>query len=200
MWQKNMEQAKKDNLETSNGSNEISVDDLEADSNLEAVQEEMKDQQEEESVENLEALLKQKELEKLDFENRLLRLQADFANYKKRVEKEKSEIYQYGTEKFALELLTIIDGLERALLSQNQEKENSFYEGIQLVLKQFIEMLDKHGIKEIEALNTPFDLKYHHAVMKEESDVESNMVIEVYQKGYIIHNKVLRPAMVKVSA
>ncbi|QUH26916.1 nucleotide exchange factor GrpE [Serpentinicella alkaliphila] len=179
--------------------NQISVEEMDADSNLEAFQEEMKDQQEAESIENLKNLLKEKELESIDFQNRHQRLQADFINYKKRVEKEKSEIYQYGVEKLAIDLLNIIDGLERALDSQ-KDTTNSFTEGIQLILKQFLDILDKHGIKEIEALNKPFDLNLHHAVMKEESDVESNTVIEVYQKGYTIHSKVLRPAMVKVSA
>jgi len=179
---------------------EVSVEEMDADSNLEAVQEEMKEQQEAADTEDIITMFKEKELEVIDFQNRLQRLQADFANYKKRVEKEKSEIYLYGTEKMALDLLNIIDGLERALDSQGEDVNNSFGEGIKLILKQFIDILDKHGIKEIDSLNKPFDLNLHHAVMKEDADVDSNIVIEVYQKGYTIHNKVLRPAMVKVSA
>lgn len=189
-----------ENMENIKEEDEITVEEVEVDSNLDAVKEEIKEQQDKVCEKSLQDLLKEKELESQDYQNRLQRLQADFINYKKRVEKEKSEIYQYGTEKIALDLLTIIDGLERALSTEDENRKDGFYEGIQLILKQFIDTLDKHGIKEIEALNKPFDLNLHHAVMKEETDVESNIVIEVFQKGYTIHNKVLRPTMVKVSS
>ncbi len=131
------------------------------------------------------------------------RLQADFINYKNRVEKEKSEIYIYANEKIALDLLNIIDNLERAIESQeseeSQNESNCLLDGVNLVYKQLIDTLSKHGIEEIEALGKPFDMNFHHAVMQEESDDEPNCVIEVLQKGYMIKERILRPAMVKVS-
>ena len=168
-------------------------------SDLGAVQEEMQDQITDEDVSTLKAKFKEKEMESLDYYNRLIRLQADFANYKKRTEKEKSDIYLYANEKLALDLLDILDNLERALVSQTEDQENPFYTGIQMVLKQLIDTLKKHGIEEIDALNKPFDMNLHHAVMREEADAETNNVIEIFQKGFTIHGKVLRPAMVKVA-
>ncbi|SET41737.1 molecular chaperone GrpE [Natronincola peptidivorans] len=169
-------------------------------SNEEAVQEEMENQKTEEDIDTLKKKIIEKEAEALDYHNRLARTQADFANYKKRIEKEKSDIYLYANEKFAVELLSIIDNLERALavpIEGNEEK--AIYEGVELIYKQLQDILKKNGIEEIDALNKPFDMNLHHAVMKEEAEAESNEVIEVFQKGYTIYGKVLRPAMVKVA-
>ncbi|SNT15068.1 molecular chaperone GrpE [Anaerovirgula multivorans] len=168
-------------------------------SDLEAVQEEIQNQKSDEDIDSLKNKLEEKEAEALDYYNRMVRLQADFANYKKRVEKEKSDIYLYANEKLAVELLNIIDNLERALASQIEDRNNGLYEGIQMVLKQLIDTMKKHGIEEIDALNKPFDMNLHHAVMKEEAEAETDEVIEVLQKGYTIHGKVLRPAMVKLA-
>ncbi|SDK37512.1 nucleotide exchange factor GrpE [Natronincola ferrireducens] len=169
-------------------------------SNKEALQEEMENQRTEEGVETLKKRLEEKEAEGKEYYDRMVRLQADFNNYKKRVEKEKSDIYLYANEKLAADLLNIIDNLERALASQGEEnKGNGLYEGIELVQKQMIDTLKKHGIEEIDALNKPFDMNLHHAVMKEEAEAETDQVIEVFQKGYTIHGRILRPAMVKVA-
>ncbi|MBM7614664.1 nucleotide exchange factor GrpE [Alkaliphilus hydrothermalis] len=170
-----------------------------ADNNLEATHDVMEetDFSEENS---LEEELKKKDAEIQDYFNRLQRLQADFSNFRKRVEKEKSEIYLYANEKIALDLLSIMDNLERALVgAENASPEDGLYQGIQLVTKQLKETLLKHDIEEIDALNQAFDANLHHAVMQEETDAESDTVIEVYQKGYKINNRILRPAMVKVS-
>ena len=171
-----------------------------ADSDLEATQEVMEETAMPNELESLEDQLLKKEAELQKCINQQQRLQADFINYKKRVEKEKSEIYLYANEKIALDLLSIVDNLERAMeASDNKVADEGLYQGIQLVMKQLKETLIKHDIEEIEALNQPFDMNFHHAVMQEESEVESNTVIEVFQKGYKINTKVLRPAMVKVS-
>lgn len=177
----------------------------EVDSNLDAIQEELIEAAEDaaednDGVETLKKKLMDKEEEVKDYFNRLQRLQADFVNYKKRVEKEKSDIYQYANEKLAEDLLSIIDNLERAVSAASQEdKGNNLFQGIQLVLKQMNDTLARHGIEEIEALNQPFDMNFHHAVAQEEADTEAEIVTEVFQKGYKINNKVLRPAMVKVA-
>lgn len=168
-------------------------------SDLGAIQEEIESQKSDENIDSLKNKLEEKEAEALDYYNRMVRLQADFANYKKRVEKEKSDIYLYANEKLAVELLDIIDNLERALASQTEDRNDGLYQGIQMVLKQLIDTMKKHGIEEIDALNKPFDMNLHHAVMKEEAEAETDEVIEVLQKGYTIHGKVLRPAMVKLA-
>jgi molecular chaperone GrpE len=174
-------------------------DNVELDNNLDAVKEEMT-LQEESEMEVLKRKFEEKEEESKEYFSSLQRLQADFANYKKRVEKEKSEIYLYASEKLILELLSIIDNLERALASQNNEtQEDCIYIGVELVLKQLVETLKKHGVEEIDALGKGFDVNYHHAVAQEETEEEDNIVAEVFQKGYIMHGKLLRPSMVKVT-
>ena len=145
--------------------------------------------------------LKEKEAEIAENNAKFQRLQADFTNYKKRVEKEKSEIFLYASEKLACELLEIIDNLERAVEQKQESTDNDVLrKGIELVLRKMKETFTRHNIKEIDAMGKPFDSNLHHAVMQEEeSDVEANMVIAVLQKGYTINGKVIRPSMVKVS-
>lgn len=170
-----------------------------ADSNLEAQQEEAKAAEEVDEIAQLEKQIQEKEAALQDYINQMQRLQADFANYKKRVEKEKSEIYLYANEKLAQELLGTMDNLERALEASEDEKKSGLYQGIELVLKQLKELLKRNGVEEIEALNQPFDMNLHHAVAQVEAEADANTVIEIFQKGYKIHQKVLRPAMVKVA-
>lgn len=169
-----------------------------ANSNLEATLDEMEESKEDSN--GIEEKLAEKTAQYEDIFSQFQRLQADFANYKKRVEKEKGEIYLYANEKIALDLLSIIDNLERAIQSQDESDEtNGLLDGINLVYKQLIDTLGKHGVEEIEALGKPFDMNLHYAVMQEETDGEPNCVIDILQKGYKINDKVLRPAMVKVS-
>ncbi|WP_027399346.1 nucleotide exchange factor GrpE [Anaerovorax odorimutans] len=128
-----------------------------------------------------------------------LRLAADFQNYKRRVEKEKSDIYAFANEKIVLELLNVIDNFERALDHKSEENE-SFTEGMGKIFKQLKGVLEKSGVEEINAKGEDFDPNFHHAVLTESSDEhESGKVILVLQKGYTLNNKVIRPAMVKVS-
>ncbi len=179
---------------------DINHADDDVNSELEAAQEELEDQRTKDDTEVFKSKLAEKDKEIQDYINQLQRLQADFLNFKKRTEKEKSEIFLLANEKMAAELLGIIDNLERALAAQEDNTEgNSLYLGIELVYKQLVDTLNKHGIEEIDALNKPFDANFHHAVMQEENGAEENLVIEVYQKGYTINGRVLRPSMVKVS-
>lgn len=140
-----------------------------------------------------------KELQEL--KNKFLRLQADFSNFKKRNEKEKESLFTYAKTAVIGDILTVLDNFERAFTSVEEDyKENAFYKGMELVYKQLIEALTKNGMEEIEALNNEFDPNFHHAVMQEESeDQESDIVTEVFQKGYKLNDKVIRPSMVKVS-
>ena len=136
------------------------------------------------------------ELEKM--KDQFIRLQADFQNYKRRAEKDRINYMNMGLEKLALELLPVIDNFERAI--DSAENHDPFYDGIVLIERSLVEVLNKFGIKEIDCLNKPFDPNFEHAVLlSEEEGVESGLVTEVLQKGYTIDGKVLRPAMVKVS-
>ncbi len=127
-----------------------------------------------------------------------LRLMADFQNFKRRTEKEKSDIYAFANEKLISELLNVIDNFERALAAGNAQ--DSFYKGMEMILKQLTEVVEKAGASEIAALGEEFDPNFHNAVMTEDSDeYESGKVTEVLQKGYVLNNKVIRPSMVKVA-
>ncbi len=136
--------------------------------------------------------------EEEELNTRYLRLAADFQNYKRRVEKEKGDIYAYANEKIVIELLDVIDNFERALEHSNENE--SFSEGMNLIFKQFRGVLEKSGVEEINALGEDFDPNFHHAVLTENSaEHESGKVTQVLQKGYLLNKKVIRPAMVKVA-
>ena len=140
-----------------------------------------------------------KKLEEMN--ERYLRVQAEYANYRNRTEREKSDIYQRAGESIVKNLLEVKDNFERALSSvTDEEKELSFYQGVEMVANQFGEILVDNGLKEIEAMGSPFDPNQHQAVMQmADEEAEPNHVIQVLQKGYQYGEKVLRPSMVVVS-
>lgn len=140
-----------------------------------------------------------KDNEIYELNNRLMRLQADFVNYRKRSEKEKENSIAYGIESLICELLPIIDNFQRAMEAE-VDKEDSFYKGIGMIEQQLVSLLKTNNVEEIESIGNAFDPNYHHAVFMEESTLyESGLVIEVLQKGYKIKDKVIRPSMVKVA-
>jgi len=126
-----------------------------------------------------------------DLNNKLMRLQADFINYKNRVEREKKNVYSYALEDIFSQLLPVLDNFERALSSM--EKDNSYYEGVKMIYDQMLDVLKKNGLKEIDCLDKPFDPNFHHAVISEDSDKEEGTILEVFQKGYMLNDKVIRP-------
>lgn len=132
-----------------------------------------------------------------DLQNKFLRLNADFQNFRRRVEKEKSDIYAYANENMAKQLLEVIDNFERAMAAETSDEK--FQEGMALILKQLQGVLEKNHVEEIEALGKPFDPNFHNAVMTEASEEESGTVTKVFQKGYTLNKKVIRPAMVVVA-
>lgn len=164
----------------------------------EEIEEEIKEEAEVENEDtNDENNSLENELE--EYKTSLARLQADFMNFKKRTEKEKQNLINYGIENFVCELLPIIDNFQRALDSE-ADKENEFYKGIQMIESQLIELLKKHGVTEIESLDQGFDPNCHNAIVLEEVEgVDENIVTGVLQKGYRLNDKVIRPSMVKVS-
>jgi len=133
--------------------------------------------------------------------NRLLRMQADFDNYKKRVAKEREDMYYNALETIVQQLLPVVDNMERAADAfRNDQLDEKYISGVEMVCSQLIDVLDKNGVKEIEALDMDFDPNMHHAVMQTPGeDEDENKIKEVFQKGYILGNKVIRPTLVKVS-
>ena len=133
-----------------------------------------------------------------DADTKFLRLMADFQNYRKRAEKEKSEIYARANEGIMLGLLTVIDNFERAI--EHESKDEKYAEGMHLIFKQLMDVLQASGLEEIKALDEDFDPNIHDAVMTCDSDEhESGKVVEVLQKGYLLNGRLLRASMVKVS-
>jgi molecular chaperone GrpE len=147
------------------------------------------------------ARLAQKEKECLELQDRLLRIMAEFDNYKKRVAKDKEDLTRYGNERLARELLPVVDNFERALeQAKNSPDQKALQEGIDMILKQFITVLEKFGVRGFTSVGEPFDPNRHEAMLHQESaEHDENTVISEYQKGYNLHDRLLRAAMVAVS-
>lgn len=132
--------------------------------------------------------------------SRLMRMQADFDNYKKRVAKERDDMYFSALETIVTQILPVVDNMERAAAAfRGDQLDDKYIEGVEMVFKQLIGVLAKNGLKEIEAQDKDFDPNLHHAVMQAEGEAEEeNKIKEVFQKGYMLGSKVIRPSMVKV--
>jgi molecular chaperone GrpE len=131
----------------------------------------------------------------------LKRTQADFENYQKRNQREREQEYRYRNEGLARDLLQVIDNLERAVAAGKQANEQGpLVQGVNMVLSQFLDLLRRHGITPIEAQGQPFDPNLHKAVMQQPwKDLPPNSVAQVLERGFKIHERVLRPASVVVS-
>ena len=158
-------------------------------------------QDSESQVEKLGQKVKQLEAEIADYVDTLKRMQAQFENYKKRIKKEFDTFTQISTHKLVKELLPVLDNLERAISSaESTDDEGKIIEGVKLIYHQLKKALEKEGLKTIDPAGDRFDPYLHEAIMQVESDEhEDNTVIEVFQKGYVINDHLLRPAIVKVS-
>ena len=145
--------------------------------------------------------LAKKTKESGDNYDRLLRMAAEFDNYKKRSTREREEYIKYANEALIKELLPVVDSCERAISSAKTTEEiEALVEGVELIFKQLHSVLEKRGVSYIEALDKPFDPNYHEAVMTaSDSDREDNTVVEELQRGYILNDRVIRPSMVKVT-
>ncbi len=134
------------------------------------------------------------------YKDQYLRKLADMENLRKRLEREKTEFYQYALSEFLKELFNILDNFERALQSEDQGNGKSFREGMEMIYRQSRDLLMKQGVTPIEAEGKKFDPHFHQAFIIEESDdVEEPEIIEELQKGYILHNRLIRPSLVKVA-
>ena len=132
----------------------------------------------------------------------LQRTQADFENYQKRTQRERESERRYWHGAFALDLLPVIDNLDRAMTAAKQAGESGpLVQGVGMVQTQLLDMLKRHGITPIDALGKPFDPNLHQAIMQQPSrEHPPQTVIQVLQQGFMIHDRVLRPAGVIVSA
>jgi molecular chaperone GrpE len=133
-----------------------------------------------------------------EWKNRYMRTLADFENYRKRTDREKAEFFKYALSATFKDLLPILDNFDRAL--DHAEEGDDFHKGVLLIYKQLFDMLKKAGLRPIEDSGVTFDPNIHEAVIREENDaVPTQTVLEVLQKGYFLHDRLLRPALVKVA-
>jgi molecular chaperone GrpE len=136
--------------------------------------------------------------EKAEMQDRLLRAQAEFQNFKKRVEKERGELYEYASMEAVRQLLPVLDDFERSLKAESSDKE--YVKGMELIYQRFSDGLKKLGLEPIISVGEPFNPHVHHAVDKMETeDAPADTVLEEFQRGYNFKGRMLRPAMVKVA-
>ena len=155
-----------------------------------------------EPTETLEAKLAKAEEDARDYHDRMLRMAAELENFKKRSAREVSDLKKFATENLLRQLLTVVDNLERAIASASTEEDNhkSVVDGVALTLDEIMKILEKQYVNPIQALGEPFDPAFHQAMSQEENaEQPPNTVIKEFQKGYMIHDRLLRPSMVVVS-
>lgn len=132
------------------------------------------------------------------WKNRYMRALADFENFRKRSEREKQDFYRHALGGTMRELLPVLDNFDRAL--DHAEEGDDFHKGVALIYKQLFDVLQKAGLKPIDQAGVRFDPNIHEGVIREEdASVPSHTVTQILQKGYFLHDRLLRPAMVKVA-
>jgi molecular chaperone GrpE len=153
-------------------------------------------------MKDLEARLEAKDQEVKENYDRLLRVSAEFENYKKRTSRELEEFRKFANQSLIKEMLSVVDNLELAMNSTNGHKtiDQGLLQGLDMTHKEILKVFEKFNVKPIEAKGQAFDPAFHEAVMQEETDeFEENTVINELQKGYLIHDRLLRPSMVVVA-
>jgi molecular chaperone GrpE len=150
---------------------------------------------------SIEEQLAAREKEARDNWDRFVRERADLENYRKRVNREKEELLNYGNKSLIEEILPIVDNLERALAHASEDGQAAVVEGIRMTHGMLVAALKKFGVTPVEALGAAFDPNFHQAMAQVPTDEHPpNTVVEEYQKGYLLKDRLLRPAMVTVSA
>lgn len=133
-----------------------------------------------------------------EWKDRYVRTLADFENFRKRTEREKAEYGRYALAKTFQEILPVLDNFDRAL--DHAEEGDDFHKGVLLIYKQLFDVLRKEGLRTLDEANVPFDPNIHEAVVREEDpSVPNHTVTAILQKGYFLHDRLLRPALVKVA-
>jgi molecular chaperone GrpE len=142
------------------------------------------------------ALVKEKEA----LQDRLLRTAAEFDNYRKRIDRERREMAEYAAADLLTDVIAIVDDFERALQVPTDAQADAYRQGIELIHKQMLDLLRKRGVKPIEAVGTDFDPNFHQAVIHEVSaEHREGEVMQELRRGYMLGDRLLRPAMVKVA-
>ncbi len=157
---------------------------------------------EDDPVKELEAKLEAKEKEAGETYDRLLRVSAEFDNFKKRSSREMEDFRKFANQSLIKEMLSVVDNLELAMNSTNGHKaiDKDLLQGLEMTHKEILKVFEKFNVKPIDAKGQPFDPTFHEAVMQEETDDSpKNTVINELQKGYMIHDRLLRPSMVVVA-
>ena len=159
-----------------------------------------KEKREQTPVEKAHAELEAKAKDAAERHDQLLRLGAEFENYKKRMQKEKSDVMQFGNESLLKAMLPILDNLERTIDHGKKMNANGpLLQGVEITLQQLLNILERFGVKPVAAMGEAFDPEKHEAVSQAESDQEPDRVISELDKGYLFHERLLRPAKVVVS-
>jgi molecular chaperone GrpE len=154
------------------------------------------------SLKELESKLESAENEAKENYDRFLRVSAEFENYKKRSARQIDEFRKFANESLLKDMLCVVDNLERAVDSSQNDgiKNHTIAEGVTLTIDEISKIFKKYNVKPVLSLNEPFDPNFHQAVMQEETeDYPDNVVLKELQKGYLMHDRLLRPAMVIVS-
>jgi len=179
--------------EVSDTSNESSAPDESSTSDESSVPDERDDPAE------LKKLLAEKTALVEEYKERLLRLQADFDNFRRRTRQEKEEIYKYASEKLVVALLPVLDNFELALAAEDDSK-SAYKAGVQMIYKQLLDILEKEGVKPVPAVGEVFDPAKHEAVAQDNSgQYPPNTIVEEFRRGYTLKDKVIRASMVKVA-
>ncbi|MCR5345521.1 MAG: nucleotide exchange factor GrpE [Lachnospiraceae bacterium] len=199
------------NVEVNAGEDEIKVDadnevkeeenfEVEAENTDESSKKESRKEKKEKKKEEKEKKDKKDE-EIADLKDRVTRQMAEFENFRKRTEKEKSQMFEVGVKTMVEKILPVVDNFERGLAQVPEDKKNdSFVEGMNMIYKQMMTAFDEIGVKPIEAVGKEFDPNLHNAVMHVDDDtLPENSIVEEFQKGYIYNDQVVRHSMVKVA-
>ncbi|MCE5333521.1 MAG: nucleotide exchange factor GrpE [Desulfobacteraceae bacterium] len=167
----------------------------------EEIRDQAENEPEESASEDVREVLAKKDEELKQAQDRVLRLAAELDNTRKRLEREKSEGIAYANESLLKELIPVVDNLERAVDHGTEDiKCQALLDGVRMTLKSFLDVLAKFGASAFESVGQPFDPNRHEAVMQEESAEHPDMsVIKEFQKGYMLRDRLLRPAMVGVA-
>lgn len=150
-----------------------------------------------EQIKVLQSEIEEKDRQIIEYHSMLQRLQAEFENYKKRVEREQNQYTEQANADLVLKLLPVLDNIERALQTENADID-SFKKGVAMIFSQLVKTLKAEGLSPIKACGEEFDPYYHEAVLTAVGDYEDDTVIEELEKGYTFRNRVLRPSKVKV--
>ncbi|WP_411347560.1 nucleotide exchange factor GrpE [Paenibacillus sp. WLX2291] len=197
---------KEQSFQENNNPEQQPVNEAEAMENVESTETTEQDNTSEAAETPIEEVVSRAELERVqaqadDQTQRLLRAQADFDNFRRRTQKEKEDLAKYASAGLITELIPVIDNFERAMATKPDSPElESFSKGVDMIFRQLSDVLKNTGLTPMESVGQPFNPEFHQAVMQVESDEhEEGTVVEELQKGYILKDKVIRPAMVKVS-